>query len=341
MTNIHTLTQPPADFGDPRAEYAAARTSAALFDLSDRAEIELTGKDRAKFLHNFCTNDILGLSPGSGCEAFLTNVQGRVLAHVFVFAGDDALRLESVPGSAERIIAHLSRYQINEAVEFRDRTPERGPLFLTGPEAVAALSRAGIDASGLAPLQHASSNACGFAAHIRRNDLLGTPGFLLSATRDRLPNLWQKLSAAGAQPAGTAAFHSLRIEAGTPLYDQDITDANLAPEVGRNAQAINYKKGCYLGQEPIARIDALGHVNQELRRIRLEKVSGTFSVPAPGSEVVSPDADQRSIGHVTSSALSYSNDHAVALAYVRRNFNAPGSQVKIRVGNDAVAGIIF
>src|SRR5260370_117532 len=128
---------------DSQKQYTAARTGAAVFDLTGWTQVELAGSDRAKFLHNFCTNDIRALAPGAGCEAFITNVQGKVLAHVFAYAGDGTLDLIAAPGSAERIVKHLSRYQINEDVTFSDRTAERGLLLVAGPETPAVLERAG------------------------------------------------------------------------------------------------------------------------------------------------------------------------------------------------------
>src|SRR6267154_1426929 len=87
--------------GDPRQEYAAARTGAVTFDLASWTQVDLTGHDRARFLHNFCTNDIRSLTNGNGCEAFITSVQGKVLAHVFVYARAETLELVAVPGCAE------------------------------------------------------------------------------------------------------------------------------------------------------------------------------------------------------------------------------------------------
>src|SRR5258708_28131531 len=104
--------------GDLQREYAAARTGAATFDLAGWTQVDLTGNDRARFLHNFCTNDIRSLTTGNGCEAFITNVQGKVLAHVFVYAASDKLRLVAAPNCAGAIVRHLSRYQINEDVTF-------------------------------------------------------------------------------------------------------------------------------------------------------------------------------------------------------------------------------
>lgn len=327
----------PLHFGNPRAEYQAARSRAAVFDLADRAQLELTGRDRAKFLHNFCTNDVRALTTSTGCEAFLTNVQGKVLAHVSVFATPDSLELDSVPGSSDRIIAHLSRYQISEDVEFKDRTAERGMLFVTGPEARAALARAGLEDGTLAPLQHVALKFASGTVQIRRQDWLGTAGYAVVAAREQLPDLMKTLANYGAQPAGTVAWDPLRIEAATPLYGQDITDANLAQEVHRTEQCISFRKGCYLGQEPIARIDALGHVNQELYGIRF----AAGPVPLPGAEVFPAEASEKAIGRVTSAALSYDGDVPVALAYIRRPFNVRGGRVKVRVGDGFAAGVLF
>ncbi len=131
----------PEHFGDPASEYAAAQTAAALIDLSGWTQIEITGNDRAKFLHNFCTNDIRGLAVGAGCEAFITSVQGKVLAHIFVTANECVLRLICVPGCGERITNHLSRYHISEDVTFEDQTASRGLLLVVGPQAAVALAR--------------------------------------------------------------------------------------------------------------------------------------------------------------------------------------------------------
>src|SRR5579862_3034371 len=100
----------PLHFGSPEDEYAAATTSAAVVDFSDRGLLELTGADRVKFLHSFCTNDIKRLAAGDGCEAFITNVKGRVLGHVWIDATDTSLWLDAVAGSAERLVPHLERY---------------------------------------------------------------------------------------------------------------------------------------------------------------------------------------------------------------------------------------
>ena len=114
---------------------------ARLFDVSTRTQIEITGRDRVKFLHSFCTNDIKKLQPVQGCEAFVTNVNGKVLGHIFVFAERDSLWLESVAGSAAALLPHFDRYVITEDVRFADRSSEFAELLLAGPQSTELLER--------------------------------------------------------------------------------------------------------------------------------------------------------------------------------------------------------
>lgn len=347
-----STTESPEHFGDPRAEYHAARTTAAVFDFSRRTQIELTGNDRAKFLHNFCTNDIKKLSPGQGCEAFLTNVKGRVLGHVFVFVGADSIWLETIPEAEAGLLAHLDRYLITEDVALHGRTAEWGELLVTGPASTAKLHALGwldqelpVDGHswGRFPTclnddnEDGGSETCptNESLHVRRVDLLGTPGYLLAAPRPALGELWTQLTTAGVQPAGSLAFEPLRIEAGFPLYGRDITEDNLAQEVARTSRCISFTKGCYLGQEPIARIDALGHVNRELRRLHLE--SGP--IPSAGDKVLS--ADGQEAGTITSAALSFADDRPVAFALLKSKFVAAGTMVQVRTGASLTAAQVW
>ena len=323
--------------GDPAAEVHAARTAAALFDLDGWAQIEIDGRDRAKFLHNFCTNEVRGLATGQGCEAFLTNVQGKVLAHVFIYAGEDALELLAVPGSSERIIDHLSRYQISEDVTFCDRSRDRGLLLVAGPQAAIALANAGQNAAALGGGKLRGVRLEPADGMLFRNDFLGLPGFLIACPAAQSSDWSARLAGAGALPAGVVAFETLRIEAGFPLYGVDVTDANLAQEVNRTAQAISFSKGCYLGQEPIARIDAMGHVNQQLRGIRLH----AGPCPASGAEILTADDEPRKIGQITSAVASPETGLPIALGYLKRHFDSPGMAVSIAVENRSVPGELF
>jgi tRNA-modifying protein YgfZ len=320
----------PADFGDQLAEFEAGHTSSALFDVGDRSQIEIRGADRAAFLHSFCTNDIKRLAAGQGCEAFLTNVKGRVLGHVFVFVETDAIWLETVAGADEALIAHLDRYLITEDVQLHPRTRELGEFFVTGPRAAAVLESAGLHVPG----ERMQSVERG-DVRVRRVDWFDQTGHLIAIPRGMTGSLWDRLSHCDeCVPAGRQAFHALRIEAGFPLFGRDITDDNLAQEVGRTAQAISFTKGCYLGQEPIARIDAMGHVNRELRRLRLEH----GPPPADGAKIVVDDQD---IGRVTSSVQLTDASQPFALGYVRSRYAKAGTAVVVACGDEPVSATVF
>lgn len=327
-----------SNFGSPEKEYQSAYESAALFDLSHRDQMELKGKDRQKFLHNFCTNDIKNLQPDQGCEAFLTNVQSRILGHIFAFNHEESIWIDTAPGESQSIIKHLDRYIILEDANFEIRSPEFGNLYLTGPEATDILSRTGIPVESLSVNQQLRVMDAESKLTVRRVDWLQQPGYLCCLQYVKISGLWSKLLEAGATPAGQDVFEALRIESIFPTYGIDLSEENLAQEVGRTERAISFKKGCYLGQEPIARIDSLGHVNRELRAIGLDQAW----VPPAGSKVVVRNAEQeQEVGIISSSAESYGKYPAVAMALVRRGANEPGTQVHVVSEDQESAGTVF
>ncbi|OHB81012.1 MAG: hypothetical protein A2W31_15395 [Planctomycetes bacterium RBG_16_64_10] len=318
---------PVVHFGNLQQEYQAARSGAVLFDFSDRTQIEITGQDRQPFLHNFCTNNIKRLECGESCEAFVTSAKGRILAHIFAFVGADSLWIETTPGRAEALLAHLDRYIIRADVQLYDRTGDYGELFFTGPETVRKLAAINLLPKALDVHQHSTIQRATPWLAVRRVDLLGQPGVFLVTTRAQLGAVWKELIAAGAYPGGAAAFHACRIEAGFPLYGLDLSDDNLAQEAARTETAISFTKGCYLGQEPIARIDTLGHVNRKLCALRLT------SKPVPGLGDVVLSEQGREVGVITSSALVPGEDRPIALGLLRTSHTGPATEVRVRIGD--------
>lgn len=299
-----------------------------LFDLRDRVQIEMTGRDRATFLHNFCTNDIKKLRPGHGCEAFVTNIKGKVLGHIFVFAEETSLWIESVAGSAETLMSHLGRFVIREDVQLHDRSTEFAELLLTGSSATELLSQWFADAAALPLYGHLSNGPPSLPARsVRRVDWLESPTWLMSVPRAGLDAVCQKLTQSGCVSADAEQFHARRIAAGFPLFGVDITEDNLAQEVDRTSLAISFTKGCYLGQEPIARLDAMGHVNRQLCRLKL----ASPDVPPAGAEVFEKLAPAgQPIGAITSAARCVGfadSDEVLALAYLRSAFASPNKIV--------------
>jgi folate-binding protein YgfZ len=310
----------PQHYGDEAAEYRAATESAALFDLSAAGKVEVKGPDARTFLHNLCTNDVKNLPAGAGCEAFLTTNKARVVAHVWIsHLDDDALLLDTVPGQAPRLLAHLDHYLISEQAELADRTPDLALLRLCGPAGARLLEGVlGAPCSDLAPMHNRRLGP----AHVRRQLLLGLDGYDIFCPTAAAPALWQSLCQAGARPAGRLAYNVLRVEAGLPEYGPDIDEERLAMEAGRTSQAISYAKGCYLGQETIVMARDRGQVNRQLTGVTLAE--GNLLIP--GTKLLQ-GADEA--GHVTSAVFSPRLGKVIALAYLKRACQKPGTQLVV------------
>ena len=300
--------------------YDAATRSAALADRSGRTRIVVTGPDRAKVLHNLTTNDVKRLEPGRGREAFVTSGQGKTLALVTVHAGPGRLLVRSDPGTAAAILAHAGKYGVFDDATFEDIGAGTAEWHLVGPELDATLARVGLtlpaDDLGIAAVVIA-----GVPVSLIRERPTGRPGVTLIAAIDDARVICEAIDLPDLSPD---AFETLRIEAGTPIFGRDVTPANLPQEVGRDARAISFVKGCYLGQETVARLDALGHVNKILIGAIADE-AGAES-PAAGSPIRVGGLD---VGTVTSSAPSPGWGRAVILGYVKVAHATPGTPLVV------------
>jgi folate-binding protein YgfZ len=309
-----------------QAEYQRVQTRAALFDLSHRTRLQLSGRDRATFLHGFCTNDIVKLPNGAGCEAFVINLQARILGYIVVFAGVDALWLDADPGIAEKLVFHFRRYAITEDVEFHDQAQAFSQLRLAGPGAAEVLHALASTRLLDMPAWNMQPARIGHVdCQVRRVGALKLPAFDLLCPASHACCLAETLlSALGGNHAwaGLQAHDVLRIEAGWPEYGRDIDESNLPQEVNRTAQAISWTKGCYLGQEPVCRIRDLGHINRMLVGLKLASPSAA----ARGTRL---RHDGREAGVITSSAFSPRLGRGIALAYVRREYLPPATRLLV------------
>ncbi|MCA9246060.1 MAG: folate-binding protein YgfZ [Planctomycetales bacterium] len=310
---------------DTLSALRALASSSVVFPLVAESYVNVRGEDRAKLLQNLCTNNILSLAEGEGCEAFLTNIQGKVLAHVEVHALADRLLLHSVPGQAEKIIAHLDRYVIREDVTFEDVSETLVALLFAGPDAFSVLRTLGVLDMPSKRLSIGDACIAGIEVAVSRVDWTGEDGIRIDCPASQCEKMLQLLQEAGAELGSDKAFDVARIAHGTPRYGRDINEENLAQEVNRDALAIDFRKGCYLGQETIARIDALGHVNQKLCRLRID----SNQEPPAGSELLAADAPA---GRITSAAFSPISESVVALGYVRRGHNKSGETLRSSFG---------
>ncbi len=294
-------------------DYKALSSGHGYVELKNWSAVTMTGEDRQSFLHNMCTNDIRRLSTGERCEAFCTDVQGKIIAHVFVIAREDRLELLTVPGQAKTLIAHLDRYIIREDVTLADATGDFVRVFVGDGDVAKVASLIFSDFQG---------------SRIIDDDLDGLPGWFSVAASD-LQQVQKALNEAGGVACSQESWEALRIESGLPLFGVDFDSNNLPQEVSRDAQAISFNKGCYLGQETIARIDALGHVN---KKIVLLKFEGETPPPV-GLEL---SVAGKSVGQVTSGCWSPRFKAPLALARVRRGSNELESQLVSDFGTATV-----
>jgi tRNA-modifying protein YgfZ len=320
------------DFGDWEAEYRAFRHGAGIFRPPIVTQIEVAGSQRAEFLNRLCTNKLDKIQPGEGIETFLADSNGRILHHVFVYAGPESLVLHSGAGAATSLCNHLDHYLIREDVQLHDRSQQWGELILGGPQSAQIVERLASvgqvanlpETRQIGNLPHESYLACGSIVWngrqfmIRRVNETGLQTFRLAGENADMGPLWQNLRQAGATACGARALETIRIEQGFPVIGLDITDKTLPQEVGRNEKAISFNKGCYLGQEIVARIDSRDAVKKVLSGIRFQ----TAEIPACGGELT---RGVEPAGQITSAAYSPGFGTSVALAYVRRQFCEPGS----------------
>lgn len=305
-----------------------------VVDLSTRGKLEITGDDRAKFLHNLCTNEIKNLAAGSGCEAFLLDAKGHVQFYVLVHNLGDRFVLEELAPAGEtsgsRLFKHLDKYLIREKVVLTDRTHDWGELLIAGE---GAANLVGLELGLQLPealLSNGVLPGLGDGAFVARSVQASASNYTVVAPLSAITGLIAKWSAAGVPAGDDASWQPTRIEAGLPLYGVDISDKNLAQEIDRVDRSINFNKGCYLGQETVARLDALGHVNKSL--VTLE-FAGSPEVPAEADLTV----NGQSVGKVTSSAKS-PRGTTVALAYVKRGSGKLGAELQSSAGTTKVVG---
>lgn len=322
-----------ASSGDPAAEHAAVRGAAGLVDRSDHGVLEVTGRDRAKFLHAMLSNDVASLTPGQGCAATLLDVHGKVQVLLRVLVLDDRILVITPPALAEKTIEALDTYLFSEKAYFRDASAEHALFVLAGPEARALAQRV----AGAVPEERAWSHVAGAVNDApvrlaRGSGETGEPEIWVLAAAGVGDRVWEALHAAGARPVGRAALESLRIEAGTPAFPEDMGPTVLLPEVPF-ADLVSYTKGCYIGQEVIVRIRDRGHVNRLLRGLVLE---GDAS-PDAGAPVLAGDAE---IGKVTSASWSHGLKRPIALAMIRRQHADAGASVAVRIGEAAVPATV-
>jgi folate-binding protein YgfZ len=289
-----------------------------------RAQLVLTGADRVRFLHGMVSNDIEALRPGQGCHAAMLTTKGKLLADLVVYADADSLLLELDGTLRDKIKATLDKHIVMDDVEVRDVSDDVPELGVYGDNAPTVLSAvAGVEASDLAALPNYHFLATG-ALRIARTPELAETGYHVFGNIE--------FSAA---VMSEAEWEERRIEAGTPRYGVDMGEDRLPIEAGIN-DAVSFTKGCYLGQEVIARATNLGHINRRLVGLVLDGDAPA----AAGAKLSAPTRPEA--GFVTSSVRSRRLGKTIALGYVHRTLWDPGTRLTLADGRAAtVAALPF
>ena len=320
--------------GDGMTPYHAAKRAAVVADVSDRGLLRMVGEDALDLLHRLSTQDLLTLQPGEGAATVLTTSKGRILDVLVVQRRADSLRLHVSPGNQPRVLEWLDTYTILEDSEASDATGEHGQLLIFGPaagEVVSAASDPALD--GLDLFHHREARLGTAQVAITRAEAPTGGGFHVAAPLGEAESARQALIDAGAVPVDGDTFEVLRVEAGLPAFGSEL-DERWNPHEAGLERHISYTKGCYIGQEVIARLDAYDKVQRELRGLRA--VGG--GVPSVGSKLLMAGKEA---GAVTSVADS-PDFGPIALAYVRRAHADPGARLVTAEGAEVeVAALPF
>jgi len=321
-------------FSAPAEEIAELRSGAALYDLGWRSKIVITGNDRVRWLNGMVTNNIKDLPASRGNYDFLLNAQGRILADMYIYNRGDYFVVDTAAWQAPNILALFDQFIIMDEVEASDASSKLTAIAMQGAKAAEVMARAGIDTADMDEMEIRDFTWNGLGLSVARIADHVSPGYEIWLAPANAAQMWDALLQAGAKPVGMDAVDLLRVAAGIPRYGQDIRERDLPQETGQK-QALNFHKGCYIGQEIVERIHSRGNVHRQLTGLLLEGNS-----VSPGAKVL---ADGKEVGEVTSVRCVPTNagERTVALGYVRRETAAPGTELLVGETPARVAKLPF
>lgn len=308
------------DFGDPAGELGTLREACAIFDLTWRSKVAVTGKDRMRWLHNMVTNNVRDLGLNRGAYNFVLNAQGRILGDIYIFNRGESLLLDTDRKQVEPLLGAMKRFIIMDKVEL---TPDDNvqAVGICGPKAESVLPAAGIDAQNLAALELRAQKVGDRELTVVRGPENKANWYEVWGDPQTITLVREKLLAAGAKPVGAQALEWWRILKGIPHYGQDIRDRDLPQETSQT-QALNFTKGCYIGQEIVERIRSRGAVHRGFTG---------FEFAASPAALGKYEAGGRAIAEVTSAAVIPlpAGEKALGLGYVREEARAAGPEIDL------------
>jgi folate-binding protein YgfZ len=327
------------NYGDVANEYEALGGQAGILDFSFRGRICLTGNDRVRFLHGQVTNDVKKLKEGEGCYAALVTAKGRTECDLNIYSLAEELLLDFEPGLSNIVSQRLEKYVIADDVQIVDVATLYGLLSVQGPHSPEIIRAAALTTELPAKaLTFAKFSTGAGEGYLINQPRLGSTGFDLFLPVSELQPAIEKLVEAarrhGGRLAGWQAVEIARIEAGIPRFGADIDASNIPLEAGIDNRAISFSKGCYIGQEVISRIKTYSEVSKSLRGLFLEAVG---PLPLKGDKLFHAGKE---VGYVTSAVQSLKLKAPIALGYVRKEVNQPGTELAVRTAAGDVSARI-
>jgi len=329
----------PAHYGDWLAEYRAVRHAVGLADLSHRGKIRVTGDDRVKWLQSIISNDILPLQPGQGrYSSFLTH-KGKMLGYFRVYMQPDAVWLEDVGEVGEATFQALRKFLLyGTKAKMENAAESWGLLLVSGPKACATVSAAfGVEMSDLKPVNFVTAQIGGQTALVSRTEETGEDDIEILLPADAVVTAWERLMEAGAtqgiKPVGSQAREALRMEAGLPKAGPDLNEEIVPPEANLEEKAFSLTKGCYPGQEVVARMDTYGNVRRHLVGLVVEGAT----IPSKGAKLFSGD---REVGWISSATQSPQLGAPIAFGFPLRDFSAPATSLTIEIDGRRIGATV-
>lgn len=328
---FETISKIPVDFGNEKLALAAAREMVAICDRSHWGRIQVSDSDRLRFLHNQSTNDFQRLHPGQGCDTVFVTSTARTIDLATAYVTEDTVLLIVSPNRRQYLIDWLDRYIFfADKVELTDVTQETATFSLIGPKSNALVEQLGGGAIiGQPSASHKLVQLKGVEVRIAVGSGLSMPGYTLIVPIENAATVWSNLVESGSVPLGDRVWEQLRIQQGRPVPDQELTE-DYNPLEARLLQTISFEKGCYIGQETIARLNTYKGVKQYLWGIRL-------SAPAQVGSVITLEDEK--IGKLTS--YTDTDQGFFGLGYIRTKAGGEGLKVQVGESEGEVVDVPF
>ena len=320
----------PAHYGDLAAEHRAVRQAVGIADLSHRGKIRVTGDDRVKWLQSVISNDILPLQPGQGRYSSLLTHKGKILTYFRLYMQTDTIMLEDVGEIGETTFQALRKFLLyGTKAKMENCSESWGLLLISGPKAAHVIqSSFGVDVTDLQPVNFVTAQIGGNQALVLRTEETGEVDLEILLPAESLIAAWTTLMEAGVQlgikAIGSHAREALRMEAGIPKAGAELNEEIVPPEANLEEKAFSLTKGCYPGQEVVARMDTYGTVRRHLVGLVLKN----SMVPAKGAKLFAGD---REVGWISSAVRSPQLGQVIAFGFPLRDFSKPGTALSVEI----------